>query len=339
MGLDAIARGLVLGILNGSRSLFGLTLTSDTSADVAPELHFNGLNGGWLIGMDVANNGGARDFVLAARKNHYDNSVEDVIYVAHNGLVRSATTAPVSASATVNVASTTGITVGMYVTGTGISGTPTVVTVNSATRVTLSAPQTIASGVNLTFANTPTIGIGMTPPASRSFRLQVAASDGEPPMGTVGVRVGPSQTGDAIQVYDSNGVKKWGIDSSFYSNTLNIRDAATPGALLTFSQNGLGSVYSYEYAGTSILWKYASGGVSLMRFDTNGDTYVYNRIIFLGEVRLGSASGTVWIDGTGSPEGVRSAPRGSLYSRLDGGAGTTLYVKESGSGNTGWVGK
>lgn len=43
--------------------------------------------------------------------------------------------------------------------------------------------------------------------------------------------------------------------------------------------------------------------------------------------------------GTGSPEGVLTAPVGTLYLRTNGGAGTTLYVKESGSGNTGWVAK
>jgi hypothetical protein len=43
--------------------------------------------------------------------------------------------------------------------------------------------------------------------------------------------------------------------------------------------------------------------------------------------------------GSGSPEGVVTAPIGSLYLNTDGGAGTTLYVKESGTGNTGWVGK
>jgi len=43
--------------------------------------------------------------------------------------------------------------------------------------------------------------------------------------------------------------------------------------------------------------------------------------------------------GAGSPEGVIIATQGSLYSRIDGGAGTTLYVKESGTGNTGWVAK
>lgn len=43
--------------------------------------------------------------------------------------------------------------------------------------------------------------------------------------------------------------------------------------------------------------------------------------------------------GTGSPETVLTAPVGHIYLRSDGGAGTTLYVKESGAGNTGWVGK
>jgi len=43
--------------------------------------------------------------------------------------------------------------------------------------------------------------------------------------------------------------------------------------------------------------------------------------------------------GSGSPEGVVTAPIGAFYSRTDGGAGTSLYVKESGTGNTGWIAK
>jgi len=51
-------------------------------------------------------------------------------------------------------------------------------------------------------------------------------------------------------------------------------------------------------------------------------------------------SQVVWIiHGTGSPEAVVTANIGSLYLRTDGGSSTTLYVKESGTGNTGWVGK
>jgi hypothetical protein len=36
---------------------------------------------------------------------------------------------------------------------------------------------------------------------------------------------------------------------------------------------------------------------------------------------------------------VVSARVGSLYLRTDGGATTTLYVKTSGTGNTGWTAK
>jgi len=43
--------------------------------------------------------------------------------------------------------------------------------------------------------------------------------------------------------------------------------------------------------------------------------------------------------GTGTPESVVTAPIGSLFLRTDGGASTTLYVKESGAGNTGWIAK
>ena len=43
--------------------------------------------------------------------------------------------------------------------------------------------------------------------------------------------------------------------------------------------------------------------------------------------------------GTGTPESVIEAGIGSTYLRLDGGTSTTLYVKETGTGNTGWVAK
>jgi hypothetical protein len=56
-------------------------------------------------------------------------------------------------------------------------------------------------------------------------------------------------------------------------------------------------------------------------------------------------TGSAWIatraplTGSGSPNGVVTAPVGTLYTDSAGGASTTLYVKESGSGNTGWVAK
>lgn len=44
--------------------------------------------------------------------------------------------------------------------------------------------------------------------------------------------------------------------------------------------------------------------------------------------------------GSGTPEGNVVANVGALYTRTDGGAGSTLYVKESGDGlATGWIAK
>ena len=43
--------------------------------------------------------------------------------------------------------------------------------------------------------------------------------------------------------------------------------------------------------------------------------------------------------GAGTPEGSVTAGIGSVYRRTNGGSSTTLYVKESGTGNTGWVAK
>ncbi len=51
------------------------------------------------------------------------------------------------------------------------------------------------------------------------------------------------------------------------------------------------------------------------------------------------APGIKWVSGSGSPEGVVTASIGSLYSNTAGGASTTLYVKTSGSSNTGWTAK
>lgn len=46
------------------------------------------------------------------------------------------------------------------------------------------------------------------------------------------------------------------------------------------------------------------------------------------------------LQGNGSPAGVVVANVGTLYRRLDGGAGSTLYVKEGNSGTSaGWVAK
>ncbi|MFM7013146.1 MAG: hypothetical protein ACKO0Z_28080 [Betaproteobacteria bacterium] len=61
------------------------------------------------------------------------------------------------------------------------------------------------------------------------------------------------------------------------------------------------------------------------------------REFWTGRFRLGSETGPLFLSGSGTPEGSISAPVGSIYSRTDGAANTSVYRKESGTGNTGWV--
>jgi len=94
---------------------------------------------------------------------------------------------------------------------------------------------------------------------------------------------------------------------------------------------------------TEFVWSSDSSGVltEKLKLTSNG-----NLQIELGSLIIASSgegiefsSGPVWTVGAGTPEGNVTADVGSLYTRTDGGAGTTLYVKESGTGNTGWVAK
>lgn len=97
---------------------------------------------------------------------------------------------------------------------------------------------------------------------------------------------------------------------------------------------GSGQSYSFSFnvvPGTSNsldLGAAGGGGWRTGYFDTSVRTPKFE-----------TAAGVHWTSGAGSPEGTVTANVGSLYTRTNGGAGTTLYVKESGAGNTGWVAK
>lgn len=74
-------------------------------------------------------------------------------------------------------------------------------------------------------------------------------------------------------------------------------------------------------------------------FDATTDDYLNTGVTV--RPRIGFNAGTFgaqYFEGTGSPEGVTTARIGSWYSRKDGGQGTSVYYKESGTGNTGWIG-
>lgn len=118
------------------------------------------------------------------------------------------------------------------------------------------------------------------------------------------------------------------------------------GKLILSGDQG-GSVDFEDEAGTLVAqfaaglktWKAAGAGGNMLIDSGSGGSY----ITFRGfGVKLLDYLGTNTVTfrcGTGSPEGAFAAPVGSVWLRVDGGANTTLYVKESGTGNTGWVAK
>lgn len=57
------------------------------------------------------------------------------------------------------------------------------------------------------------------------------------------------------------------------------------------------------------------------------------------DVLSGARTSMQILSGYGDPEGVVTAPIGSLFLRRNGSTNTTMWVKESGTGNTGWVAK
>ncbi len=81
----------------------------------------------------------------------------------------------------------------------------------------------------------------------------------------------------------------------------------------------------------------AAGSTEPLYVEDSSDDKVFS-VTDDGVLSLGTADLLI-THGSGTPEGAVTAPVGSLYLRTDGGAGTTLYVKESGTGNTGWAAK
>lgn len=139
--------------------------------------------------------------------------------------------------------------------------------------------------------------------------------------------------GYAIQSYQSNRVQ-------FYENTF-IDCGVTAGGFGVCINFVTASVSNIRIIDNSVV--NSAGKTTAAVSKTGGITVSYDQNIlqmnnFAGLYDL-ATSAPQWFSGTGSPETVVTAPIGSLYVNVSGGAGTTLYVKESGAFATGWVAK
>jgi hypothetical protein len=140
-----------------------------------------------------------------------------------------------------------------------------------------------------------------------------------------------------------SGSVEWQLDKSASGQTSRLwgatndlgRWAVDLGNNVAESGSNVGSdfvIKRYDDAGA-----FLADAFSLRR--SNGQCLIYGEIAMVNNSKIAWNNNISINVGTGSPEGVVTAPIGSLYLRTDGGAGTSLYVKQTGTGNTGWVGK
>ena len=142
-------------------------------------------------------------------------------------------------------------------------------------------------------------------------------------------------------------------DSSYTLAGLNI--AQTFSALQTFSAGATFGAAINATAGsvTNASINFGTTNTGIYSTASNVIRFTCNSINSVTIDNTGLIASSLWINtsglisistatiraGANSPEGVITANVGSLYLRTNGGANTTLYVKESGTGNTGWVAK
>ncbi len=143
--------------------------------------------------------------------------------------------------------------------------------------------------------------------------------------GSQNIAVRFNARGDGEIQFRRNNTTLWAIDAD---NTIvptsayglgtptNPVDQVTIGDHVKFTNSGFPQVYFRSLSPNS---------VAIRNNEDNG----------FGQLELGD--GVFDRSGHNSPEGVVTANIGSVYRRTNGSTGTTLYIKESGTGNTGWV--
>lgn len=106
----------------------------------------------------------------------------------------------------------------------------------------------------------------------------------------------------------------------FANNTISKGGASATNAPLQMYNDGFGSVAKFDHSANV----YGTG-------IAQNPTYTMTPTLI--------TEGSNQFRGIGTPEGVITADIGAIYIRTNGGATTTLYIKTSGTGNTGWTAK
>jgi hypothetical protein len=121
-----------------------------------------------------------------------------------------------------------------------------------------------------------------------------------------------------------------GVDGTVAAGSIGI--AENTGALGLSSRGGVNVFLDNNNVHTTQeLGVYVNGA-------TTGSATKVLRVVETGAI-FPQNTGAAIYSGAGTPEGVVTANIGSVYLNTTGGAATSFYVKESGTGNTGWVAK
>lgn len=112
---------------------------------------------------------------------------------------------------------------------------------------------------------------------------------------------------------------------------LTFNGAALPGSSFCELTRGTNTTFKLSVRNTGVNQEWL--------IQISGTSFTYTRIKMMANEYMFEATATGSFVGTGSPEGVVTASSGSIYHNRTGGAGVSIYVKESGSGNTGWIAK
>ena len=194
-------------------------------------------------------------------------------------------------------------------------------------------------GRNPTFNDVTTAGLTATNVTTQNLKVDVGIADieaGNLASGNAAINIGRDDT--SITAGNPLGyVQFLGSDNTAGSLTPHAYVKVVASATHTAGSNPTNVIIGTTASASETI-------VDNFIFGANGDMTVATGNLIIGTSGKGidfsaTSSGMIWKTGSGTPEGSVSAAVGSLYTRSDGGAGTTLYVKESGTGNTGWVAK
>ncbi|MCB8874781.1 right-handed parallel beta-helix repeat-containing protein [Acidisoma silvae] len=175
------------------------------------------------------------------------------------------------------------------------------------------------------------LGTGYT--SAPTVTLSGGGGSGASATAVIGI---PVSTGRRLTIY-CGVAAGWAVSGSNPSQMTGSGTTITVPANSEIEWVGLnGGWFANRYQQTDYVAPSSDGSLSLR--SRSGDLRLHPA--GAGAVRWANdaqATGCMTTIGNGSPNGTMSAPPGSDYRNLAGGAGSVFWVKQSGTGNTGWV--